>query len=154
MHRSHIPSIQGNILAFVLTPLQLALFFSFLCFSPSPFVSFCIAPVFASYIHVPAAYFDFVVTVHICAYFSKPSFSPFIFDSSFSRHRTANHCVLLYLKCLQRVKLVKMKSSGEVHWAGVHVDKIPLPGSTLFTQAICHCQLVVNIQVGSLAICS
>jgi len=35
-------------------------------------------------------------------------------------------------------------SPGEVHLAGVHADKIPLPGSTLFTQAICHCQLVVT----------
>lgn len=43
---------------------------------------------------------------------------------------------------------------GEVHLVWVHTDKIPLPGSSLFTQTICHCQLVVNVQAGSLTICS
>lgn len=86
-------------------------------------------------------------------YISKPSFSPFILDSLFSRHRTADLYVFLSEVASTEWNWQKMMSLGEVHLVGVHTDKIPLPGGALFTQAICHCQLVENVQVGSLAIC-
>lgn len=76
------------------------------------------------------------------------------FDGLFSRPRTANHCALLFLKYLQREKAAKMMSPSKVHLAGVLSNQILLPECTLFTQAICHCQLVANVRVGSFSICS
>lgn len=70
---------------------------------------------------------------YLCSTF-QTLLSSLIFDVLFSRHKKASHCVLLYLNCLQREKVAKMMSPSKVHLAGVHTEKILLPGSTLFTK--------------------
>lgn len=155
MHRSHTPSIQGNILAFILTPLQLAWVFSFLPFLP---LSLCLLLHRSCICFIyPCASCLFLFCCdcpYMCCTFQS-LLSPLLFLTFWSpgtRQQIIVSCSTWSV--FKRVKLAKMMGPGEVHLAGVHADKIPLRGSTLFTQAICHCQLVVNVQVGSLAICS